>query len=243
MKSRPHGSLRSQREKINPNAMKTVSQTWGRSQGCFIGEVVSSCRVSPLSCALSKALISTVRRGWCLLCGWNWKWLVMEWALAAPPHRTNPESKLLASFQRCWVSRALCISYLINPQCDPRSASPLGLMIKSSVQTIIRPPKMAVHFTRKIKECEIIVIFFHLKTQHVVEQHLFLISAPQSLSFSFSFLIGFFLEGCHRPLGCLLQSVMGCAVMSREKNHSKVFISPDELTLATEREREDVSGV
>lgn len=118
-------------------------------------------------------------------------WLKLKMAgngasLGSPP-RTNPESKLLASFQRCWVSRALCISYLINPQCDPRSASPLGLMIKSSVQTIIRPPKMAVHFTQKIKECEIIVIFFHLETQHVVEQHLFLISAPQSLSFSFFF--------------------------------------------------------
>lgn len=177
MKSWPCASLHSEREREkNPNALKTVSQTWGWSQGCFIGEVVSSCRVSPLSCALSNALISTVRRGWCLLCDWNWKWLVMEWALAAP--RTNPESKLLASFQQRRVSRALCVSYLINPQCDPGSASPLGLMIKSSVQTIIRPPKMAVHFTQKIKECEIIVIFFHLKTQHVVEQHLFLISAP-----------------------------------------------------------------
>lgn len=73
------------RVRKNPNAMKTASQTRGWSQGCF---VVSSCRVSPISCALSNALISTVRRGWCLLCGWNWKWLVMEWALAAPPDQS-----------------------------------------------------------------------------------------------------------------------------------------------------------
>lgn len=137
--------------------MKTASQTQGQSQGCFVYEVVSSCRVSPLSCALSNVLISTVRQGWCLLCGWNWKWLVMERALAAP--RTNPESKLLASFQRRRVSRALCVSYLINPQCDPGSASPPGLMIKSSVQTIIRPRKWLSILLRKLKNVKSLLFF------------------------------------------------------------------------------------
>ena len=52
--------------------------------------------------------------------------------------------------------RALCAaSYLINLQRDPRlSGAAVGLMIKSLVQTIIRP-EMAGHFTLKIKECEI----------------------------------------------------------------------------------------
>lgn len=62
-----------------------------------------------------------------------------------------------------------------QPQCDPRSVGPPGLIIKSLVQTIIRP-EMAGHFSGKIKECEI--NFFFLQTQHVVVQHLFLISAP-----------------------------------------------------------------
>lgn len=52
--------------------------------------------------------------------------------------------------------RALCAaSYLINLRCDPQlSGAAVGLMIKSLVQTIIRP-EMAGHFILKIKECEI----------------------------------------------------------------------------------------
>lgn len=53
--------------------------------------------------------------------------------------------------------RALCAaSYLINLQHDPQlSGASVELMIKSLVQTIIRP-EMAGHFILKIKECKII---------------------------------------------------------------------------------------
>lgn len=56
--------------------------------------------------------------------------------------------------------RALCAaSYLINLRCDPQlSGAAVGLMIKSLVQTIIRP-EMAGHFILKIKECEINFFF------------------------------------------------------------------------------------
>lgn len=53
--------------------------------------------------------------------------------------------------------RALCAaSYLINLRCDPRlSGATVGLMIKSLVQTIIRP-EMAGHLFWKLKNVKLI---------------------------------------------------------------------------------------
>lgn len=156
-------------------------------------------------------------------------WLKLKMAgngvsLGSPPPRTNPESKLLASFQRCWVSRALCISYLINPQCDPRSASPLGLMIKSSVQTIIRPPKMAVHFTRKIKECEIIVIFFSPQDSACCRAALIFDLFPTKSFILFFFFNSFFFGGMSQAFWLSVTECDGvCGHVQRKNSLQSIY--------------------